>query len=784
MTLTLSLPVAPLRAVVGLTSGLVTESDLGVTRQRARAETIARLIPPPRGTRCTLVSLGGVATEQVLLGPARQDTALLYLHGGGYCLGSARVYRGLAARLAAGLGAVGYVPDYRLAPEHRYPAALEDALACYRAILRRGIAPGRVIVVGDSAGGGLALALALALRDGGDPLPAAVGLISPWLDLVPDRTGTRRGQDALLSSASLRTWAREYLGDSDATDPGASPLRGNLEDLPPIVVHSAAHDPLAADAEQLAALVPGTKHVRLDGLWHVPHLLHGVLPAARLAVGDLTRDLAAAMQPAGPRVAIVGAGMSGLCMGDALKQAGYDGFTIHEKAGEVGGTWRENRYPGLTCDVPSRFYSYSFAPNPEWSSAFSPGAEIQEYFVRTAEERGLRDHIRFGSEVTEARWLQDRWHLRTADGREEEAEVLVTATGVLHHPKLPDIEGRDTFAGASFHSARWDDSVDLRDKRVAVIGTGSTGVQITVALAGQVDRLLVFQRTPQWILPVSNTRYSPLSRALFRSVPPLNRLSYHAYQRILEGMLGPAVTRPSWQRTVISSLCRANLRFGVKDPVLRARLAPDYAPMCKRLVMSAGFYPAVQRDDVEVVASGIERIEAGGIRTADGVLHEVDVIVYATGFDAHAYMRPMAITGEDGITLDEAWAEGPRAYRTVAMPGFPNMFMLMGPHSPIGNHSLIAVAEAQAGYVMKWIRRLAAHPQTSVVPTTEATDDYYEHLRSAFPGTVWVSGCQSWYLDDSGVPELWPWTPARHRRMLADLEPEDFRTRTSQVGSP
>lgn len=475
-------------------------------------------------------------------------------------------------------------------------------------------------------------------------------------------------------------------------------------------------------------------------------------------------------------VAIIGAGMSGLCMGHALTLAGLADFTIYEKADEVGGTWRENRYPGLTCDVPSRFYSFSFAPNPDWSRAFSPGSEIQEYFVQTADLLGLRSHIRFGAEVVDARWADGCWRLRMADGESAHADLVVTATGVLHHPRLPEIQGCAEFAGPAFHSARWDSSVDLAGKRVAVIGTGSTGIQIAAAVAGVAERLLLFQRTPQWVLPAPNGSYSRLSRAVLQRFPGLNRFAHRAYQWALEGILGPAVTRPSWQRSLISGVCRANLRFGVRDAALRARLTPDYQPMCKRLVMSAGFYPAVQRDDVEVITAGIERIVPQGIVTSDGVLHPVDVIVYATGFDAHAYMRPMSITGEGGRTLDEAWAEGPRAYRTVALPGFPNLFAMMGPHSPVGNHSLIAVAETQAAYIIEWIQRMADEQLVSVTATDEAIDAYYALIKVAFPGTIWVTGCQSWYLDRDGLPELWPWTPARHRRMLTGLELADFRT--------
>jgi len=475
-----------------------------------------------------------------------------------------------------------------------------------------------------------------------------------------------------------------------------------------------------------------------------------------------------------PSVAIVGAGMSGLCMGEALKQAGIEDFTIYEKADELGGTWRENRYPGLTCDVPSRFYSFSFSPNPDWSSVFSPGPEIQDYFLRVAAERGLRPHIRFGTEIVDACWQGDRWILRAADGATTQAEVLVTATGVLHHPKLPEIPGRETFAGKAFHSARWDTEVDLRDKRVAVIGTGSTGVQIVCATAGAAQRLLVFQRTAQWILPLPNRRYSRITNAAMRHWPRLNRLAYHAYRRLFEAMVGLALTRPSWQRTLFGVMCRANLRFGVRDRQLRARLTPDYQPMCKRLVMSAGFYRAMQHRDVELVTTPIDHIEPDAIVTADGTAHQVDVIVYATGFDTHAYMRPMTITGEAGMTLEQAWANGPKAYRTVAIPGFPNLFTLMGPHSPVGNHSLIAVAETQAGYALDWIKRMRRDNIAAVAPSQAATDDYYTDLKAALPGTVWVTGCQSWYLDAEGDPEVWPWTPRRHREMLAAPRPEHY----------
>jgi cation diffusion facilitator CzcD-associated flavoprotein CzcO len=466
--------------------------------------------------------------------------------------------------------------------------------------------------------------------------------------------------------------------------------------------------------------------------------------------------------------------MSGICVAHRLRSSGIEDLVLYEKAGQVGGTWRENTYPGLTCDVPSRFYSYSFAPNPDWTRTYARGPEIQRYFTGMAEKLGVRPNIRFDSEVVGARWEEGRWRLRTCDGTEDVADVLISATGVLHHPRHPDIPGLETFEGAAFHSARWDHSVPLAGRRIAVVGTGSTGVQIVSELAGVAERLLVFQRTAQWILPLGNRRYSRLSRWALRRFPALNRLSYRFYQRQLELILGGATTAPGWQRSLIGAICRANLRFGVRDPQLRRRLTPDYQPMCKRLVMSAGFYPAMQRPGVELVTEGIERAEPRGLVTRDGRLHEIDVLVMATGFDAHAYLRPVELVGEDGRTLEEAWAQRPHAYRTVALPGFPNFFMMMGPHSPIGNHSLVAVAETQAKYIAWWVEQLREGRIARAAPTAEATARFNDEMRRAMPSTVWATGCSSWYLGPDGLPELWPWTPARHRALLREPATADY----------
>jgi len=473
------------------------------------------------------------------------------------------------------------------------------------------------------------------------------------------------------------------------------------------------------------------------------------------------------------KIAIIGAGMSGLCMAVKLQQAGIDSYTIFEKADDVGGTWRDNTYPGLTCDVPSRYYSYSFRPNPNWSHLLPPGPEIQAYFRQVADERVIRPHIRFGTDVTSARYDDGRWRLTTADG-EEAFDVLITATGVLRVPRYPDIPGRETFAGPAFHSSRWDHSISLADKRIGLIGTGSTGVQITAELGGRVQQLTVFQRTAQWICPMPNLRYSALTGAALRRWPRLNDLPYRFWGAYVRFMFGRAPIRPGFQRRLFQAQCRWNLRLSVRDPALRAKLTPKDQPMCKRLIFAGHFYRSVQQPGVEVVTEAIDHIEPRGVVTADGTLRELDLLVYATGFDARAYVRPLQVIGEGGLTLDEAWADGPRAYRSVAVPGFPNMFMLMGPHSPIGNQSLVPIAEDQADYAMWWINQIRDGNIRAAAPTEVATKDYNESMKAAMPQTIWVTGCNSWYLGKDGLPELFPWTPDRHRELLREPEPADF----------
>jgi len=476
-----------------------------------------------------------------------------------------------------------------------------------------------------------------------------------------------------------------------------------------------------------------------------------------------------------PRVAIIGAGMSGICMAIALRRAGITNLVIYEKAEDVGGTWRDNTYPGLACDVPSRFYQFSFAPKPDWSHLFSPGAEIRDYFNGVTQDFGLRESIRFGTEVVHAEFTEDHWRVCTSKGDAEEVDFLISATGILHHPRHPRIAGLEEFAGAVFHSARWNHDVALRGKRVAVVGTGSTGVQIVCGLAGQAGHVELFQRSAQWIFPMPNPTYSRLGKTLQRSVPGLGAAIYRGYRTAIEFFAG-ALVKPGWRRRIISAVCRANLRT-VRDPQLRQALTPDHQPMCRRLIISGRFYRAIQRPDVDLVATGIDHVTPDGIVTTDGRLHEVDVIALATGFDAHAFMRPMRLIGQAGETLDEAWRDGPRAHLTVALPGFPNFFMLLGPHSPVGNYSLTAIAETQAAYILDWILRWRRREFDTVAPTRAATDKFNAEMQAAMPRTVWATGCTSWYIGQDGNPELWPWNPSQLRVRLAQPEPGDHELR-------
>lgn len=484
------------------------------------------------------------------------------------------------------------------------------------------------------------------------------------------------------------------------------------------------------------------------------------------------------MSQAAPRFVIVGAGMSGILAAIRLQEAGLDDFAIYEKADRLGGTWRENTYPGIACDVPSHLYCYSFAPNPEWTHRFSPGAEIQAYFEDVARRFGVERRIRFGTEITRLAFEDGRWRIEAKDGLRDDADFVIAATGVLHHPNLPAIEGLERFAGACFHSARWDHGVRLDGRRVGVVGTGSTAVQITSALVPRVAKFSLFQRTAQWIAPSENPAYTEEERAAFRAHPEKMTELREIFSRLFADNFSNAVVdADSPQMRMIAETCLANLEKSVHDPVLREKLRPSYRAACKRLIVSEDFYQAIQRPNAELVTEGIERVEERGVRTRDGRLHELDVLVLATGFRADRFLRPIHVFGANGASLDEVWAERPTAYLSVAIPGFPNLFLLNGPNGPVGNFSLIEVAELQMAYVLQLVEPVRSGRCRSVAASREASDRFDRERVEAAKHTVWSTGCRSWYLDDRGIPAAWPWTFDRFREEMAAPRLADYELR-------
>jgi len=469
------------------------------------------------------------------------------------------------------------------------------------------------------------------------------------------------------------------------------------------------------------------------------------------------------MQARELRVVVLGAGMAGILAGIRLREAGYRDIAIYEKADRVGGTWRENTYPGLTCDVPSHHYTYSFERNPDWSRYLPPGPEVQAYFERTADKYGLDQLICFGEEAASADFVDGRWQLEFNTGRRDSADVVIAATGVLHHPRFPDIEGAGEFGGKLFHSARWDHSVPLEGKRIGVIGNGSTGVQIISALAGKAAHLVHFQRTAQWIMPVENVEFTPEQCAAFHDPEVLAAaMNVEEYNAAVERYTEAIIDMDSPGAKEMGAYCLANLEQGVQDPELREQLRPDHAPLCKRLVFSPDYYQAIQHPRSQLVTQDIERIEASGIRTSDGQLHELDIIVYATGFQPDRFMRPMRITGRGGVDLESFWAQRPKAYLAISMPEFPNLFMLNGPNGPVGNFSLIDIAEHQWIYIQQLLERLRSGDCEQLAPTQEAMDAFEQERIAAAKETVWFrGGCVSWYLDAQGVPSSWPWNYSR-----------------------
>jgi cation diffusion facilitator CzcD-associated flavoprotein CzcO len=478
------------------------------------------------------------------------------------------------------------------------------------------------------------------------------------------------------------------------------------------------------------------------------------------------------------RFVVIGAGFAGVLSAIKLKEAGFTDVVVYEKAGRLGGTWRENTYPGVACDVPSQLYSYSFALNPEWTHVYSPGAEILDYLEAVADHHGLDETIRYDTEVTRLEFADGRWLVETTRG-DDVADVVIAATGVLHHPAYPDIEGRDTFAGPTFHSARWDHSVELAGTRVGIIGTGSSAVQMTSALVDRVDELHLFQRTAQWIMPATNDPVPDEDKDRYRrdssAMQEVRQQVYDAFT----GHFGRAIIdAESPEAAMIHDMCVANLERAVLDPELRERLRPNYRAACKRLVLSPNFYRQISKPNAHLVTEPIAAIEPEGVRTADGSLHELDILVFATGFRVDRFLRPIEVIGRDGTDLNALWASHPVAYLSISIPEFPNLFMLNGPNGPVGNFPLIEVAELQFAYIMQLVDLLARGECTQVSALADATERRERERVEATKNTIWVTGCRSWYLDPAGVPAAWPWTFTHFAEVMAEPDLSEFELRS------
>jgi cation diffusion facilitator CzcD-associated flavoprotein CzcO len=448
---------------------------------------------------------------------------------------------------------------------------------------------------------------------------------------------------------------------------------------------------------------------------------------------------------------------------------------ILEKAATLGGTWRDNTYPGASCDAPSFLYSFSFAQKTDWSRRFAWQSELLAYSVECAVQSGLLPHCRFEAEVAAAGFDESRnlWRITLADGDTVEAQFLVTGVGQLHRPAVPAIAGRDAFAGPQFHSARWEHGVDLAGKRIAVIGNAASAVQFVPQIAPLASQLTIFQRSANWLMPRKDRLYSPRLHRWMGRWPWLARLR-HQFQWFFFGemQLTPLMKQVrvvQWLATIKSQM---HLRRQVKDPALRARLTPDYPIGAKRVLFNDDYYPALNRRNVRLVTEGIERIEAGGVRTRAGELVAANVIIYATGFQATDFLAPMTITGAGGRSLRDEWRAGARAYLGVTVSGFPNLFMLYGPNTNLGHNSILVMIEAQVGYIIDAIRQLEARHARRLDVKREVMDEYNRWLQRDLARSVWAADKQSWYkLADGTITNNWPHSTIRYRRLLrtADL---------------
>ncbi|WP_194834001.1 NAD(P)/FAD-dependent oxidoreductase [Nocardia sp. XZ_19_369] len=477
-----------------------------------------------------------------------------------------------------------------------------------------------------------------------------------------------------------------------------------------------------------------------------------------------------------PSIIIIGAGFAGLGVALELRRAGVETFTILERAADLGGVWRENTYPGAACDVPSPLYSWSFEPKSDWPRRFSEQRDIHEYMRGVAGKHDLERFIRFGTEVTDAEFDEQtgRWTVTTADGAQLTADILVPAVGQLSRPAMPNIPGIDTFAGPAFHSAEWDHDVELSGKRIACIGTGASAIQYIPRIQPEAAHLTLFQRSAAWVLPKFDTEYSTTHKAVFKYLPPTRFAERFAIWSLFE-VLALALTDIPAMKTPVIALADRHRAKQVPDAGLRAKLTPDYAAGCKRGLFSNEYFPALAQPNVTVETTAIEAITPTGIRTADGVEHEVDVIVYGTGFKGTEFLAPMNIYGIGGRKLTDVWgAEGARAFLGLSVPNFPNLFMMYGPNTNVGSGSIIYMLESQARYIRQVVQYLTDRPGRYLAARANAEQQWDDWLQRRLKDTPW-NFCSSWYRNAAGrITNNWPGATVLYRWKTKTFDLADF----------
>ncbi len=475
-------------------------------------------------------------------------------------------------------------------------------------------------------------------------------------------------------------------------------------------------------------------------------------------------------------VLIVGAGFGGIAAAIELRRHGIENVTILEKAPDLGGTWFYNSYPGAACDVPSHLYSFSYAQRRDWSRLCSTQAEIHAYLHDVARAHGIDRLVRTNTAVTACAWdaARCRWSVETAGGAVHEADALIIATGQLDQPKTPSIEGAERFAGHSFHSAEWDHGYPLAGKRVAVVGTGASAVQFVPEIAPAVKRLSVFQRSGNWFLPRRNRRYNTAVRTVIARVPGLQALRRRFVFEYTES-LTLAIRHPATVGRLAAARSAAFMRSQLRDPALRAKAWPDYTFGCKRILFSSHYLPALAQPNVELVTDAIARMTPAGILTADGREHELDCVIWATGFRANDFMFPMRIAGADGVDLHEHWSGGAHAHLGVCVPGFPNMFLMYGPNTNTSGGSIIVYLEAQAEYIRQALQQLRARDAGAIEVRAEVEAASDRALQARFAGTAWTQ-CDSWYRDQSGrIVANWPGYMREYLQRTGRLDAAEFR---------